>query len=619
MADGDLLDRYIRQGDEAAFALIVERHGPMVLGVCRRLLANHADAEDAFQATFLVLVRKAVSIVPRGHVGNWLYGVACNAARKAKAMKTRRHAKEQQAADARPTAQCREDRDDVHRVLHEELARLPASYRAAIVGCDLEGRTLREAAQHLGWPQGTVAGRLARGRALLARRLTKRGVTLSAGLLAGALAGTSASASLPASLADSILRAATAYAADPAAIAPRVAPLVQGVLEAMLIKKCKSALVVLVLVALTAAGLNSFAGSPAASDPGGEARPAKKQDAPGAPWRVRLTFAGHKDRVYGVAYSRDGTLLATASRDGTAALWNATTGKKLLTLDGHEGEVHAVAISPDRKRIATAGKDCTVRLWDASTGKEMHRMQHKDPVQALVFAPGGKILIASGGVYDSSTDEGRGELRRWDVETGRELIPFTNEFPRGIDALHISVDGNLLVTASGKTVTTWDWDGKDGLKERHSASAEESAFAYGLALSPDARTLAITWDAKVHLYDTATGKLRCTLEKSYVGVWDSLTFTPDGKTLAANITRQVKEGEWIAQRGSMVRVWDVATGKVQGTHVLAETICAMAFAPDGKTLAIGCRGGVRFPDGEFIDLRRLEEETDGSVKLVTIP
>src|SRR5260221_2161193 len=136
--DGALLECFITQQDEAAFEALVRRHGPMVLGVCRRFLRNEADAEDAFQATFLVLVRRAGSVRPRGMVGNWLYGVAQNTARKAYAMNTRTRAKEREAG-ARPKPQtASEDWQQQHVLLDQELQALPDKYRAPIVLCDLE-------------------------------------------------------------------------------------------------------------------------------------------------------------------------------------------------------------------------------------------------------------------------------------------------------------------------------------------------------------------------------------------------------------------------------------------------------------------------------------------------
>src|SRR5437879_2586487 len=195
LTDGQLLTLFIENRDEGAFEALVRRHGPMVMGVCRRVLRNAHDAEDAFQATFLVLVRKAASIRPRGMVGNWLYGVACRTAAKARARHAKRRAKEL----AMPAKQVRPDETsaELQALVEHELRRLPDKYRAALVLCELEGRTRKEAARRLGWPEGTVATRLIRARALLAKRLTRQGVGLPAALLTlGFSQG--ASASLPA-------------------------------------------------------------------------------------------------------------------------------------------------------------------------------------------------------------------------------------------------------------------------------------------------------------------------------------------------------------------------------------------------------------------------------------
>jgi RNA polymerase sigma factor (sigma-70 family) len=186
--DGQLLEGYVRRRDEAAFAALVRHLGPMVWGVCRRTLGDH-DAEDAFQATFLVLVRKAASIVPRERVGNWLYGVARQTALKARALARRRAVRERQGAEMREAEAAPHDCwQDLQPLLDQELSRLPERYRAPVVLCDLEGRTYKEVARQLGCPEGTVASRLARARALLAGRLARRGVSLSVGALAAVLA-----------------------------------------------------------------------------------------------------------------------------------------------------------------------------------------------------------------------------------------------------------------------------------------------------------------------------------------------------------------------------------------------------------------------------------------------
>lgn len=191
--DDQLLAAFVASGDEEAFAQIVRRHGPMVHAVCRRVLRNDADADDAFQATFLVFLRKAAAVRPGNMLGNFLHGVAVNVARKGLELNARRRAKERAAPEPVRNEQPATDAD-LAAILDQELGRLPAEYRAAVVACDLEGRTRREAAGQLGWSEGTVASRLARARSLLADRLTRRGIALPAAGIAAAVAPSPASA-----------------------------------------------------------------------------------------------------------------------------------------------------------------------------------------------------------------------------------------------------------------------------------------------------------------------------------------------------------------------------------------------------------------------------------------
>ncbi len=166
-SDAELLRRFLRSRDEVAFEALVRRHGAMVLAVCRRELRNLHDAEDAFQATFLVLVRRAASVRPANMLGNWLYGVAQRTAMQARRNIIRRRDKERAALPR--TSATAEDSVELAATIDQELARLPDKLRAAIVLCDLEGRTRRDVARSLGLAEGTVASRLARGRVLLAR------------------------------------------------------------------------------------------------------------------------------------------------------------------------------------------------------------------------------------------------------------------------------------------------------------------------------------------------------------------------------------------------------------------------------------------------------------------
>src|SRR6516165_2978278 len=196
--DGQLLASFIDQKDDAAFEALVRRHGPMVFGVCRRVVGNHHDAEDAFQATFLVLARKASSVSPRAMVANWLHSVALRTAMKAKVMTAKRRRREKQVEHMpEPEAAEQDQWRDLQAVLDQELNGLPENYRLPILLCDLEGKRIKEAAQQLGWPQGSLAGRLARGRKLLAKRLASRGVALSAGSVAAVVSQNAVSAAVP--------------------------------------------------------------------------------------------------------------------------------------------------------------------------------------------------------------------------------------------------------------------------------------------------------------------------------------------------------------------------------------------------------------------------------------
>jgi RNA polymerase sigma factor (sigma-70 family) len=257
LTDDRLLESYLRSRDEASFEVLLHRHGPMVLGVCRRILQNDADAHDAFQATFLVFLRKAATIIPRAMVGNWLYGVAYKTALKAQAMNRQRRAKERKArVNARPVAapQALQDRLEV---LDEVLSRLPAKYRSAIVLCDLEGKTIKEAASQLHCPPGTVASRLAGGRALLARRLTRYGLCLTAGSVAQGLAQGAVPPSIPKPLIASTLKAAATVAAGQEVanvMSTKVVALTERVVQAMLIAKLKTLATVLLGMAVLGGG-----------------------------------------------------------------------------------------------------------------------------------------------------------------------------------------------------------------------------------------------------------------------------------------------------------------------------------------------------------------------------
>ncbi|MBM3982699.1 MAG: sigma-70 family RNA polymerase sigma factor [Planctomycetes bacterium] len=263
--DADLLGRFVTARDAGAFAELVSRHGPMVLGVCRRALGDTPDADDAFQAVWLVLVRKAETVSPRGKVGHWLYGVAVRTAAHARALNAKRIAARRELPDVPDPRPAVPGAGEEATVIDAELAKLPDKYRAAVVLCELEGRPLKDVAECLGVPLGTVASRLARGRALLAERLKARGFAASVAAALAAAGGRPVSARL--------VELALAPVAGPGAPGT-VSELARGVLHAMFTQKLFGAVRVAVAVALcaTTAGLAAWGGG-AGAQPGGKPRP----------------------------------------------------------------------------------------------------------------------------------------------------------------------------------------------------------------------------------------------------------------------------------------------------------------------------------------------------------
>jgi RNA polymerase sigma factor (sigma-70 family) len=257
--DGQLLEHFINQRDEGAFALLLRRHGAMVWSVCRRVLGNPHDADDAFQAVFLVLVRKADSVRPREAVGNWLYGVAYRTALEARGRIARRRAKELSLHDM-PPPQTKPDelRQELGPILDRELSRLADKYRLPIVLCDLEGRSRREVARQLAIPEGTLSSRLATARKKLAARLARFGFVVSGVALTALLADSTVTAGIAPSLFTTTTKAALMVAAGPAVaagvVSATVSTLTEGVLKTMFIAKIKTTALVLCSVAALGIG-----------------------------------------------------------------------------------------------------------------------------------------------------------------------------------------------------------------------------------------------------------------------------------------------------------------------------------------------------------------------------
>jgi RNA polymerase sigma factor (sigma-70 family) len=261
--DADLLERFSRTRDQAAFAALVYRHGAMVLAVCQRLLADAHEAEDAFQATFLVLVRKSSSLRQPGRLASWLHGVAQRIALRLRQKSSHRQAlpegwdpADERAGEPLDGLRTRE----VRAILDEEIERLPSKYRLPVVLCYLQGQSYTEAARSLGWPAGTVSVRLARARQKLRDRFVRRGLGAPATLLAGLLGHEALAAPVPARLFASTIEAAAGCSAggSAAALSPTVIALAEGALQAMWMSKVKSILVAVAAVGLLGAGLGGL-------------------------------------------------------------------------------------------------------------------------------------------------------------------------------------------------------------------------------------------------------------------------------------------------------------------------------------------------------------------------
>jgi RNA polymerase sigma factor (sigma-70 family) len=547
-ADRDLLERFAAGGDEAAFAALVRRHGPMVRGLCRRLLGDPGRADDVFQATFLVLARRPGSIRRRASVGGWLYGVARRLAHKAQRGEARRRRHERRAAEGRlraPTPGA--GWAELLAILDEELERLPEQARAPLLLCYLEGCTQDEAARFLGWSLGTLRRRLEWGRDLLRLRLTRRGATLSAGLFAALLAPRAATAAVPDCLAGDVARAAVAFAAGRAPDSAAAA-LAQAACSTLGARTRKAVALLILTAGAVLAGAGGWAYR-SANDLPPEPRPPAPQAPEGKPVaptaltdrlgdplpegalvRFGSTRFRHPGGITNAALAPDGTVIATEGA-GVLRLIDVATGRVRLTRkdpqfpEGHNDGMRVLAFSPDSKLLLAPG-NAGLRLLDPATGKEMRRLGgSQGSTRGLAFSPDGKQIAVAG---NGATF--------YDTATGRER-------------LHIPLAGQWM--------------------------------AWWLAYGPDGCRVALpgTTSQDVRFCDTATGKEF----GSFSSGSDVMTvaFAPDGKTLA------------VAGKDDAVRLWDVATCKA--VHVLPEKpaepgrdhVSALVFAPDGKVLTVG--------------------------------
>jgi RNA polymerase sigma factor (sigma-70 family) len=407
--DAALLDRFFNGREAEAFELLLRRHGPMVLGVCRRVLGDVQDAEDAFQATFLILLRKGQSFVPRGKLANWLYTVARHVALRARAARARRRDCERRAMLEKPAGVALDPggRRELRAVLDEELSRLPEKDRAPLVLCYLEGLTQEAAARELGWPVGTVSSRLARARERLRGRLGRRGLALPAGLLGVLATGELAPAVPPALLAAAGQTARAFLAGNLAAggLSAAALSLSKGAIRAMWLMKLRAGLgLVVAVAALAGSGLlavSALGGHDHPAHPGdpvrqeehtalfelvsdcdathmavadgawGDPRTWDKRIVPGAGARVVIP-AG---RTVTVAARHDRERLDWLRVDGTLRFDPAAdTALKVVTLVGNVKSTIEVGTEKERVRA-----DRTARLVLGDRGRRDDAQRRRDP------------------------------------------------------------------------------------------------------------------------------------------------------------------------------------------------------------------------------------------------
>jgi RNA polymerase sigma factor (sigma-70 family) len=584
LSDRECLERFKARRDEEAFAVLVRRHGPMVRGVCRRVLRHAEDAEDVFQATFLVLARKAGSIRWKRSIAPWLYQVAYRLARKCGVESARRR---EQQASVEPTApMVDESWREVCSILDEELQGLSENYRAPLVLCYLEGQTRDEAAERLGWSLGTLKRRLQKGRELLCLRMMRRGVELPAVLLSSSLGSSKVEAAASTLAVRSLAQAATGFASGGTISGPHLQAiaLAEAALRTMPVRAVKWTAVLLLTLSLAAsAGLwtcrmlvpeapQAQTASPpeAAKDRGdqyGDPLP------PGAVARLGTVRLRQPVPASVLAFSADGKTLASGGDylvpdDRTVYLWDIATGKLLRRFLGHGHSIRDIAFSPDGKTLVSASRDQTIRFWNVATAKEVRRIRCPD--DHLAFSPDGKRLATTTWGHKGHP------ITLWDSATGEELQRLHGHEDY-VYSHTFSPDSKMLASL-GEGPKLFLWNVPTGKQIRRINIGKHQVHMRPITFTPDGKQLMTgDEDGSLHLWDVASGEE----VRSFHGHKKKparLTFSADGKSLISVADDRT------------VRFWDVATGKERRAFRISDAPfyahCAV-ISPDEKVLAIG--------------------------------
>ena len=600
-SDHDLLERFSAQRDAAAFHALLHRHGPMVFDVCRGVLGNEASAEDAFQAAFLILARKAASIRKGASVGSWLHSVAYRTALQARGQEATRTKSEAQAP-ARPMS----EPDDltwreVRAVLHEELNKLPERYRVALVMCYLEGKTQDQAAGQLGLAKTTLKERLERARKFLRARLVRRGLGPEALLVAAAWPAPIASACLPSTLVSATVSAvglSVAGQATAGAISAKVAALTEGVMRTMFLTELKIATAMLVVIVLIGGGVTSVVmpGPPAVAT----SQVATKQDDPEKPMSPSRSLKG-EFRILSLSFGGDGKALATVTMaadsepgdiraKNAVRLWDVQSGNERMLAedqikDRQYNTVAGVGLSPDSKTVAApaGGRFEGERwfnwlvLWDAETGKIRHKLAHFLEVRALAFSRDSKMVASGTG---GNAGEDFETVKLWDMQSGKLLRTLTTTNKEAVKVA-FTPDSKLLAAVLYQSVPLAPaevvlWDPAEGLSQ----TLPDSEGIEAIAFSSDGKVLLGAARNKLRRWDATTGKIieGPDLKTDFTDKsWSAYAFSPDGKTLAIS-GRQADE--------YLNAVYDVKTAKrVKTLAGCKGHIWSLSFSPDGNTLA----------------------------------